>query len=60
MGETTTSEAATMPTAITTGVEYLINQTTSIFTLVTSNPVLSLGIAAWCIGLGISFFKRLV
>ena len=59
MGETTTSVAATMPTAITTGVEYLI-KTTSIFTLVTSNPVLSLGIAAWCIGLGISFFKRLV
>nr|DAI33031.1 MAG TPA: hypothetical protein [Inoviridae sp.] len=49
-----------MPEAITTGITYLINQTTSILTLVTGNAVLSLGVAAWCIGLGISFFKRLV
>lgn len=57
MGETT---AATMPTAITTGITYLIDQTVDILGLVTGSPVLSLGVAAWCIGLGISFFRRLV
>ena len=57
MGATT---AATMPTAITTGITYLIDQTVDILGLVTGSPVLALGVAAWCIGLGISFFKRLV
>lgn len=60
MGETTTSVAATMPTAITTGITYLVDQTVEILDLVTGSPVFSLGVAAWCIALGISFFKRLV
>ena len=49
-----------MPESVTTALTYLMTQTSEILSLVTGNAVLSLGIAAWCIGLGISFFKRLV
>lgn len=49
-----------MPANIGTAITFLINQTISVLDLVTGSAVLSLGIAAWCIGLGISFFKRLV
>lgn len=53
-------EGTTGLTTVGTGITFIIEQVVDILALVTGSPVLSLGIAAWCIGLGISFFKRLV
>ena len=49
-----------MPAAVTTALTFVINQTVAMIGLVTADPVLSLGIAAWCAGLAIGLFKRLV
>lgn len=49
-----------MPESIGTAIDFIMDQTVSVLTLVTTSPVLSLGIAAWIAGLGIGLFKRLV
>lgn len=49
-----------MPEALTTAVTFVVNQLSTTITTVTGNPVLCLGVAAWCVGLGIGLFKRLV
>ena len=50
----------TMPSAVTTALTFVISNAVDMIELVTANPVLSLGIAAWCAGLAIGLFKRLV
>lgn len=49
-----------MPAALTTAIEYMTTQTTTVLTTVTGNAVLCLGLAMWCIGGAIGLFKRLV
>lgn len=49
-----------MPEAVSTAISFMINQTSTILTTVTTNAVLCLGIAMWCIGGAIGLFKRLV
>lgn len=53
-------ETVTMPTALTTAVEFVVERLVATIEVVTANPVLCLGVAAWCVGLGIGLFKRLV
>ncbi len=60
MGETTTTAASAMPDALGTSLTFVVNNTVGLIDLVTANPVLCLGIAAWCSGLAIALFKRLV
>lgn len=49
-----------MPDAVTNGVAFMIEQAIVVIGIVTSNIVLSLGIAMWICGGGIGLFKRLV
>lgn len=49
-----------MPTALTTAITFMTDQTVAVMTTVTSNAVLCLGLAMWCIGGAIGLFKRLV
>ena len=58
--ETTTTAASVMPDAVGTSVTFVVDSVVDMIALVTTNPVLSLGIAAWCVGLAIALFKRLV
>lgn len=60
MGETTTTAAGAMPEALGTTVTFVVDSVVDMITLVTANPVLCLGVAAWCVGLAIALFKRLV
>lgn len=49
-----------MPESLTTALEFMINQTVAMIGIVTTNPVLCLGLAMWCAGGAIGLFKRLV
>lgn len=49
-----------MPAGLTTAVEFMTGQIGTVMTTVTTNAVLCLGIAMWCIGGAIGLFKRLV
>lgn len=49
-----------MPAALTTAITFMTDQTVSVMATVTSNAVLCLGLAMWCIGGAIGLFKRLV
>lgn len=49
-----------MPEALTTALEFMVNQTVSMIGIVTGNAVLCLGLAMWCAGGAIGLFKRLV
>ncbi len=49
-----------MPTALTTAFDFVVDNTVSLIGIVTANEVLCLGVAAWCAGLAIGLFKRLV
>lgn len=49
-----------MPTAITTAITFITTNVVDMIELVTGNEVLCLGVAAWCVGLAIGLFKRLV
>lgn len=49
-----------MPTALTTAITFMTNQTVEVMSVVTGNSVLCLGLAMWCIGGAIGLFKRLV
>ncbi len=49
-----------MPAALTTALEFMINQTVNMITIVTGNAVLCLGLAMWAAGGAIGLFKRLV
>lgn len=49
-----------MPASVTTALTFVISQTVDMIELVTANPVLCLGVAAWVAGLAIGLFKRLV
>lgn len=61
MGSTTAaSSAVTMPPALGTGLDFIVGNVVDMITMVTTNPVLCLGVAAWCVGLAIGLFRRLV
>lgn len=49
-----------MPTALTTAFTFVVDNTVDMIGIITANEVLCLGIAAWCVGLAIGLFKRLV
>lgn len=49
-----------MPTALTTAITFVTSNVVDMIELVTANEVLCLGVAAWCVGLAIGLFKRLV
>jgi len=49
-----------LPQALTTAVTFVVDQLVAMIGTVTGNPVLCLGVAAWCVGLAIGLFKRLV
>lgn len=49
-----------MPEALTTAVTFVTQSVVDMIGLVTGNAVLCLGVAAWCVGLAIGLFKRLV
>lgn len=53
-------DPVTMPAAVGTAVTYVVTNVVSMIGLVTANPVLCLGVAAWVVGLAIGLFKRLV
>ena len=53
-------DATTGLDTVGTAVTFVVEQVVSVLGLVTSSPVLTLGIAAWVAGLGIGLFKRLV
>jgi len=50
----------TIPTALTTAFEFMVNGAVSMISIVTGNAVLCLGVAMWCAGGAIGLFKRLV
>ncbi len=52
--------ALTMPEAVGTALTWLVTNVGTILEIVTSNVVLSLGLAAWAIGLAISIYRRFV
>lgn len=54
------SVASSMPAALGTAFEFVVQGCLDMIDIITANPVLSLGIAAWCVGLAIGLFKRLV
>ena len=54
------SSAVTMPTAVGTSFERIVQQVVQMATLVFANPVLCLGVAIWAAGGTIGLFKRLV
>jgi len=54
------TEAVVMPEAVGTALTYVVARLGDMITTVTTNPVLCLGVAAWCVGLAIGLFKRLV
>lgn len=49
-----------MPASLTTALEFMINQTVNMISIVTGNEVLCLGLAMWAAGGAIGLFKRLV
>lgn len=49
-----------MPAGLTTAVTFMTEQIGTVMTTVTTNAVLCLGVAMWCIGGAIGLFKRLV
>ncbi len=49
-----------MPAALGTAFDFVVQGCLDMIEIITANPVLSLGIAAWCVGLAIGLFKRLV
>lgn len=49
-----------MPEALTTAITFMTGQIGTVMTTVTSNALLCLGVAMWCIGGAIGLFKRLV
>lgn len=54
------SSAVTMPPAVGTSFEWIVEQVVQMVTLVFANPVLCLGVAIWAAGGTIGLFKRLV
>lgn len=68
MDPTTTTTLATTATtsalddggAVGTAFEWMVTQAVSMIDLVTSNPVLCLGLAVWAVGATIGLFRRLV
>ncbi len=56
----TMTAATTMPTAVGTAFEWIVDQTVAMIAIVTANPVLALGVAIWAAGATIGLFKRLV
>ena len=49
-----------IPAALTTAFTWIVGNMGDMLDLVTANPVLCLGVAAWAVGLAIGLFKRLV
>lgn len=55
-----TSDVASMPDALGTAVEFMTGRIGAVMNTVTTEPLLCLGVAMWCIGGAIGLFKRLV
>lgn len=49
-----------MPVAVGNALEWLVTNVGTILEIVTGNIILSLGLAAWAIGLAISIYRRFV
>ena len=49
-----------MPVAIGNALTWIVNNVGTILNIVTGNIILSLGLAAWAIGLCISIYRRFV
>lgn len=58
MGETPTTP--TIPAALSTAFQWIVDKAVDMIEIVTTNPVLCLGIAIWAAGAAIGLFKRLV
>ena len=54
------TDATAMPEAISTAIGFMTARIGAVINTVTTEPVLCLGIAMWCIGGAIGLFKRLV
>ena len=49
-----------MPSAVGAALEWVVTNVGTILEIVTGNIILSLGLAAWAIGLCISIYRRFV
>lgn len=54
------SDVTEMPSALGTAITFMTQRIGAVLTTVTTEPVLCLGVAMWCIGGAIGLFKRLV
>lgn len=52
--------ATTMPDALGSAITFMTGRIGAVISTVTTEPVLCLGLAMWCIGGAIGLFKRLV
>lgn len=60
MESSTVSAMTSMPAAVGNALQWLVTNVGTILTIVTGNIILSLGLAAWAIGLAISIYRRFV
>lgn len=54
------TDVTAMPEALSTAIGFMTGRIGAVITTVTTEPVLCLGVAMWCIGGAIGLFKRLV
>lgn len=54
------SAVASMPASLGTSFNWVTGSLGKMMDIIVANPVLMLGITAWCVGLAIGLFKRLV
>lgn len=60
MGSEVSSTVTSMPSAVGAALEWVVTNVGTILEIVTGNIILSLGLAAWAIGLCISIYRRFV